>query len=171
MCPLKVWRKEGLAFRVEWKSCVWQEGNQLPSSPHSSLSCGLEGLDHIQTWTPATPTVVLPTPKPSACLDHLYPSSVTHENKTQILLFERLESLMVILKHAVLINTLKQLKALESLFKTTKAFPDEMPLVYWSLTRDMSFPGMHTSFLHEHRPLISSERHMSPGVKEEGSPE
>lgn len=134
---------------VTWAGRTWPHTNLNTSHPHG-------GSSHPKTQ----------------CLSwSSLPLLCHHENKTQILLFGRLESLMVILKHVVLINTPKQLKALESLFKTTKAFPDEMPLVYWSLTRDMSFSGMRTSFLHEHRPLISSERHMSPGVKEEGSPE
>lgn len=77
---------------------------------------------------------------------------------------------MLIPKHTVLINVPRQLKALKSPFTTTKDFPDEMPLVYWGLTRDISFPGMHTSFLHEHRLLISLQRHMSLGVEEEGTP-
>lgn len=134
---------------VTWAGRTWPHTNLNTSHPHG-------GSSH---------------PKAQCLSWSSLPLLCHHENKTQILLFGRLESLMVILKHAVLINTPKQLKALESLFKTTKAFPDEMPPVYWSLTRDMSFPGMHTSFLHEHRPLISSEKHMSPGVKEEGSPE
>lgn len=76
---------------------------------------------------------------------------------------------MLIPKHTVLISTPRQLKALNRLFKTTKGFLDEMSFVYWGLTGDILFPGTHTSFLHEHRPLASLERHMSVGAEEEGT--
>lgn len=75
---------------------------------------------------------------------------------------------MLIPKHTVLINAPRQLKALEGPFKTTKGFPDDMLLVYWGLTGDISFPGMHTSILHEHRTPVLLERHKSLGVEEEG---
>lgn len=77
---------------------------------------------------------------------------------------------MLIPKHTVLINAPRQLKALNGPFKTTEGFPDEMSLVCWGLTGDISFPGMHTSILHERRPLILLERHKSLGVEEEGTP-
>lgn len=82
-----------------------------------------------------------------------------------ISLFERL---MLIPKHTVLINAPRQLKALKGPFKTTKGFPDDKSLVYWGLTGDISFPGMHTSILREHRTLVLLERHKSLGVEEEG---